>query len=74
RYEGARYDLKTINVHDVVGLTAAAEVNASVPPYRILDGSGAVKEDSRGGSLHDDFSLVKQGDRWIITNTVNLNQ
>ncbi|MDQ1626197.1 MAG: hypothetical protein QOJ49_1695 [Actinomycetota bacterium] len=74
RYEGARYDLKTVNVHDVVGLTAGAEVNASVPPYRVLDGAGAVKEDSPGGSLHDDFSLVKQGNRWIITNAVNLNQ
>jgi len=73
RFEGAEYRVKTIRVHDVEGNTGLAEVVAVVPPYKVFDGSGKVTEDSDGGELHTDYSLVKQssGD-WIIGNTLDL--
>ena len=71
-YESTRYIVEEIRVHDVVGKTGLAEVTGRVPPYRVLDGNGRVIEDSPGGPLHTDFSLVDEGDRWIIGNATNL--
>jgi len=72
RFEGLRYDVQSIKVHDVEGNTGLAEVLAKLPPYKVFDGDGAVTEDSPGGKLHTDFSLVRSGDRWIIGNALNL--
>ncbi len=72
RFEGLRYDVQRISVHDVDGNTGLAEVVAHLPPYKVFDGDGAVTEDSPGGKLHTDFSLVRSGDRWIIGNALNL--
>ena len=72
RYEGTSYEVTSVNVHDVAGATAAAEVKADVSPYKVIDGSGKTIEDSPGGQLHTDYSLVHQGNRWIIVNAVNL--
>jgi len=71
-YDGSKYVVRRVSVHDVAAASAAAEVVADVPPYKVFAGSGQVLEDSGGGKLHTDFSLVKKGDRWIITNAVNL--
>lgn len=71
-YDGSTFILRDLNVHDVIGGSAAAEVRATVPPYRVLDASGKVIEDSGGGTLHTDFSLTRTGERWLITNAVNL--
>ncbi len=72
RYEGASYKVTFIKAHDVAGATAAAEVKAAVSPYKVIAGSGKTIEDSPGGLLHTDYSLVQQGNRWIIVNAVNL--
>lgn len=72
RYEGTRYDVQSIRVHDIVGETALAEVIAKVAPYKVYAGNGDLIEDSPGGELHTDFSLLKRGDKWIIGNAVNL--
>jgi hypothetical protein len=72
RFEGLRYDVRSIRVHDVEADTGLAEVIARVPPYKVYDGSDTVTENSKGGRLHTDFSLVRSGDRWIIGNSINL--
>ena len=72
RFEGLRYEVQTVRVHDVEGATGLAEVVAKVPPYKVYNGNGEVTEDSGGGKLHTDFSLVRSGDRWIIGNALNL--
>jgi len=72
RFEGAEYSVKSIRVHDVEGRTGLAEVVALVPPYKVFDGSGKVTENSAGGQLHTDYSLVKQSSgEWIIGNSLD---
>jgi hypothetical protein len=73
RFEGLRYDVTSIEVHDVDGGSALAEVRADLPPYKVFDGDGDVTEDSPGGTLHTDFSLSRsESGRWIIGNSLNL--
>ena len=73
RFEGAEYRVKSIKVHDVEGSTGLAEVVALVPPYKVFDGSGKVTENSEGGQLHTDYSLVRQSSgKWIIGNSLDL--
>jgi hypothetical protein len=71
-FEGLRYEVQRIRVHDIEQGTGLAEVVATLPPYKVFDGDGDVTEDSAGGKLHTDFSLVRSGDRWIIGNALNL--
>ena len=73
-FRGAAYKRVVIRVHGVDAGTGLAEVSAQVPPYKVFDGKGKVIENSPGGKLHTDFSLVQQpGEgRWIIGNAVNL--
>jgi hypothetical protein len=72
RYKGTRYLVKRMTVHDVIADSAAVEVTAGVPPYKVISGSGRVLENSSGGELHTDFSLIREGTRWVVTNAVNL--
>ncbi|MBA2768352.1 MAG: hypothetical protein H0U35_04335 [Sporichthyaceae bacterium] len=72
RYNGTRYDVKKIRVHDIEGETGLAEVIAVVPPYRVIGGDGSIVEDSPGGRLHTDFSLFREGEQWIVGNALNL--
>jgi hypothetical protein len=73
RFENLRYQVTSIRVHDVEGETGLAEVVAKLPPYKVFGADGDVKEDSKGGTLHTDFSLVRAPDgRWIIGNAINL--
>jgi hypothetical protein len=71
-FEGIRYDVTSIRVHDLTDNTAIAEVKATLPPYKVFDGEGKVTENSKGGRLHTDYAMVRSGDRWIIGNAVNL--
>jgi hypothetical protein len=72
RYEGTTYNVTAVNVHDVAGATAGVEVKANVTPYKVIAASGKIIEDSPGGQLHTDYSLVQQGTKWLIVNAVNL--
>jgi hypothetical protein len=72
RYEDARYDVRQVKVHDVIADSAVAEVRADVPPFKVFDGSGDVSENSKGGSLHTDFSLIRKEGEWIIANSFDL--
>ena len=72
RFEDLRYEVTSVKVHDVLSDTASAEVKAIVPPYKVYDAAGEVIEESNGGTLHTDFSLVKHGNNWIIGNALNL--
>jgi hypothetical protein len=71
-FEGLRYEVTSIKVHNLEATTAGAEVRATLAPYKVFDGDGKVTEDSPGGELHTDYSLVRSGDRWIIGNAVDL--
>ncbi len=71
-FEDLRYEVTSIKVHDLGASTAGAEVVATLAPYKVFDGDGKVTEDSPGGELHTDYSLVRSGDRWIIGNAVDL--
>ncbi len=71
-FEGIQYNVISIRVHNVAAETAAAEVKASLPPYKVFNGAGEVTENSKGGQLHTDYSLVRSGDRWIIGNAIDL--
>jgi hypothetical protein len=60
-------------VHDLAGGTAVVEATATVSAYKVVDGSGKIVEDSGGGKLHTDYSMVKgEGDAWIIGNAFDL--
>jgi hypothetical protein len=73
RYEGAAYKIESIKVHDIAGRSALAEVIATVGPYKIYNGDGEVTEDSQGGRLHTDYSLVQQeSGNWVIGNSLDL--
>lgn len=73
RFQGLRYEVVSIDVHDIEGGSGLAEVRAKLPPYRVFDGDGDLKEDSPGGTLHTDFSLSRgQSGDWIIGNSLNL--
>ena len=53
--------------------TGLAEVTAKVSAYKVVDGDGKVIENSPGGQLHTDYSLVhREGASWIIGNAVDL--
>jgi hypothetical protein len=72
-YRGTAYLDVRIRVHDVDAATGVAEVTATVPPYTVVSASGKVLEDSRGGTLHTDYSLVRQEDgKWIIGDAFDL--
>ncbi|MCY7373793.1 MAG: hypothetical protein LH461_08850, partial [Spirochaetaceae bacterium] len=73
RFEGLRYEVQRIRVHDVEPDSAVAEVIATVPAYKVYDGKGDVTENSQGGRLHTDFSMIRSGNRWIIGNSINLS-
>jgi hypothetical protein len=72
RYDGARYDVKDLKVHDVIADSAAVEVLARVPAYKVLKADGTVSQHSKGGKLHTDFSLIRREGEWIITNSFDL--
>ena len=73
RFEGLRYEVQRIRVHDVEPDSAVAEVIAKVPAYKVYDGEGDVTENSPGGRLHTDFSMIRSADGWIIGNSINLS-
>jgi hypothetical protein len=72
KYEGTRYNLVSIKIHDVFGESASAEVRAKVPPYRVIRANGAVSEDSSGGQLHTDFALIRREGTWRLSNSFDL--
>jgi len=73
RFEGLKYDVQSIKVHDIDGGTALAEVRADLAPYKVFNSDGDVTEDSPGGTLHTDFSLSRsESGTWIIGNSLNL--
>jgi hypothetical protein len=72
RYEGAEYSIRTLKVHDIHGRAALAEVRADIAPYKVLNGSDKVTEDSKGGQLHTDFSLLVKEGSWIVANSFDL--
>jgi hypothetical protein len=71
-FEGARFDLAAILVRDVTFRTATAEVRGSMPPYREYDGDGSVLEDSPGGRVHLEYSLVRRASGWKIVRLIDL--
>jgi hypothetical protein len=72
-FRGTKYSDLHLRVHDLAVGTAVVEATATVSAYKVVDGSGKVVEDSDGGKLHTDYSLVQgEGDTWIIGNAFDL--
>jgi hypothetical protein len=72
-FRGTKYSDLHLRVHDLAGGTAVVEATANVSAYKVVDGSGKIVEDSDGGKLHTDYSMVKgEGDTWIIGNAFDL--
>lgn len=71
-YAAGPITVKTVRVHDVDRQSGVAEVVARVTPYKVFNKRGKIIEDSKGGKVHADYSLVQEGDRWIIGNAFNL--
>lgn len=68
----ARWTIRTLRVHDIVGETALVEVRYDVSAYDVVDRSGKVLAHIGKQTSHFDLSLVK-GDRgWVIGNLMDL--
>ena len=68
----AAWTVQRVRVHDVIGQTAAAEVNYGVNSHDVLDSAGERVSRLPARSRHVDLSLVLNGDTWILTNVFNL--
>jgi hypothetical protein len=68
----ARWTVVSVNVHDLAGATAAAEVSFDVNAYNLVDKDGTVI--SRVAARRDrvDLSFGKRQDAWILANVFNL--
>jgi hypothetical protein len=73
RMQGASFRITSLKVHDLRNKTAATEVSARVAPYKILAAGGEVLEQSSGGQLRADFSLVREGAQWLVVQSVDLS-
>jgi hypothetical protein len=60
-----------VRVHDIVGTTAAAEVQYKVGAYDVMDRSGEVINRIPARNSHVDLSLLRIDRGWILTNVFN---
>jgi hypothetical protein len=72
RAPDAAWQVKSVNVHDVAGKTAGAEVKYHVTAYDVLDASGRVLTHIKADDSHFDLSLIESSEGWIISNVFDL--
>jgi hypothetical protein len=68
----AEWKVRRVQVHDLIGKTAAAEVNYDVSAYEVLNSAGQRVRRFPARKGHVDLSLVLNGEKWILTNVFNL--
>jgi hypothetical protein len=64
--------VRKVQIHDIRGTTAAAEVAYSVSSYNLVNSSGQPKERIRPRRDHVDLSLAKPNLQWLVTNVFDL--
>jgi hypothetical protein len=69
---GAAFSLRSVNVHDVTGRAAAAEVRYDVSGYDVLTRDGTLKSHIKAQSSHLDLSLIDVHQTWQVANTFDL--
>ncbi|MDQ1620841.1 MAG: hypothetical protein QOE19_3410 [Actinomycetota bacterium] len=68
----AQITVISVNVHDVIAKSAAAEVSYDVSAYDLVEMSGKVVSHVPPRKDHVALSLLKVSDRWILANVFNL--
>ena len=69
----AKWIVRSVDVHDVNGRTAVAEVRYDVSGYDVIDESGEVLGHVKPQKSHFDLSLIRAPHGWIIGNLVELS-
>jgi hypothetical protein len=73
RAENAAFTLTAVEVKEIQGNTAAAEVHYVVPAYKVVDHQGHVTEEIPYSQGDDYLSLVRKDAAWMLGNTFDLN-
>jgi hypothetical protein len=68
----AEWKVRRVQVHDLIGKTAAAEVTYDVSAYEVLNSAGESVRRFPARKGHVDLSLVLNSESWILTNVFNL--
>jgi len=71
--EGAAFVVHSIDVKEVIGGTAAAEVDYDVTKYTVIDRNASGPDTVEPFHSHDLMSMVKQGDTWIVDSIVQMS-
>jgi len=71
--EGAKFILHSAAVTEVIGGTAAAEVDYDVTKYTVINGTGSAPETVEPFHSHDLMSMVRSGDNWVIDDIVQMS-
>jgi len=71
--EGAAFVVHSIDVKEVIGGTAAAEVDYDVTKYTVIDRNASRPDTVEPFHSHDLMSMVKQGDTWIVDSIVQMS-
>ncbi|MGH8895294.1 MAG: hypothetical protein ACRDWY_18605 [Actinomycetes bacterium] len=66
------WTVQSINVHDIIKTTAAAEVHYDVSAYEVLSPRGKVINRLPARQGHVDLSLVQDSRGWILANVFDL--
>jgi hypothetical protein len=72
RADDARFDLTNVQVREIAGATAAADIVYRVSAYQIVNASGVSVRQYPGGTGHDRISLVRKDERWLLSTSVSL--
>jgi len=71
--ENARFVVQSVAIKEVQGNTAAAEVEYTVPAYRVLDSQNQVVEQATPFDGHDYVSLVQSQAQWLLDSSFDMN-
>jgi hypothetical protein len=73
RLVGAKFAVSAVTPHDVRPPTGAATVTWSTPQHRLVDADGRVLKTFKAGTVRDDVQFVRDGNRWVVLNVVELS-
>jgi len=71
--EGAAFLLHSVKVTELIGGTAAAEVDLDVTKYTVVVAASGTSETVEPLHSHDLMSIVQQDDHWVVDKIVRLS-